>query len=210
MQEIYEVFGLTPDASDEQINERYQELKAKYSEDRFLEGEAGNTAAKKLTELERAYAEIKSMRSEPSAKAASGNTDAFVDVERNIRAGNFNAAQEILDSFSERNAEWHYLQSVIFYKKNWTNESKKQLEIAMQMDASCEKYRRAYDKLNAKTQSEQAQFSSGTQGGGYSGQPYRNDDGNQQMGGGFCTETWNCCANFLMCNLLLNCCCNCN
>ncbi len=208
MQEIYEVFGLTPNCTDEQLDARYQELKAKYSEDRFLEGEAGNYAAKKLTELERAYAEVKSMRNEPSAKADTGN--AFAEVERNIRAGNYNAAQELLDSFSERTAEWHYLQSVVFYKKNWTNESKKQLEIAMQMDSSCEKYRSAYEKINAKTQSEQAQFSSGTQGGGYSGQPYRHDDGNQQMGGGFCTETWNCCANFLMCNFLLNCCCNCN
>ena len=50
-------------------------------------------------------------------------------------------AQTKLDDFNGRNAEWHYLQSVVFYKKNWVNESKKQLEIAISMDGSNEKYK---------------------------------------------------------------------
>ena len=50
-------------------------------------------------------------------------------MEKLIKNGNISAAQSLLDGVNERNAEWHYLQSVIFYKKNWISESEKQLKI---------------------------------------------------------------------------------
>lgn len=206
-EELYRILNLTPEASDAEIDANYAELKSKYSEDRFLEGDAGNEAARKLTELEAAYAEIKSMRKEPSAASDSG-ASAFSEAERNIRAGNLNKAQEILDSFSERGAEWHYLQSVVFYKKNWANESKKQLEISMQMEPNNAKYKQAYDRLTAKADAEQRQFTSGSGPAAQQGRPeYMGDD--RQMGGNFCTDSMNCCAQFVCCNALLNCCCNC-
>ena len=42
------------------------------------------------------------------------------------------------------------MQSVIFYKKNWVNESKKQLEIAINMEPHNNKYSEAYSKLKQK------------------------------------------------------------
>ena len=42
MKEFYEFLGLTESATDEEITARYNELKAKYNEDRLLDGEAGN------------------------------------------------------------------------------------------------------------------------------------------------------------------------
>jgi curved DNA-binding protein CbpA len=44
MKEYYEVFGLPETATDEEITVKYKELKDKYSEDRWLDGEAGNEA----------------------------------------------------------------------------------------------------------------------------------------------------------------------
>ena len=64
MKDLYEIFGLTADCTDEELNAKYAELRAKYSEDRFLEGEKGNEAASKLTELESAYREILSLGSD--------------------------------------------------------------------------------------------------------------------------------------------------
>ena len=69
MKDLYEIFGLTADCTDEELNAKYAELRAKYSEDRFLEGEKGNEAASKLTELESAYREILSLRQEQSFSA---------------------------------------------------------------------------------------------------------------------------------------------
>ena len=203
MKDLYEIFGLTSDCTDEELAAKYSELKAKYGEERFAEGEKGNEAARKLTELETAYQEILSLRQEQSFSAQSDN-GLYKEVEGAIKSGNLSAAQDKLDSFNERGAEWHYLQSVLFYKKNWLNESKKQLEIAMQMDPNNEKYKTSYDKLVKKISSDSDKnFSSYS-----SGKETASDVGGEpsQMGGNGCLE-W--CCEMAICNMALNCCCNC-
>ena len=203
MKDLYEIFELTSGCTDEELAAKYSELKAKYSEERFSEGEKGNEAARKLTELETAYQEILSLRQEQSFSAQS-DSGLYKEVEEAIKSGNLSAAQDKLDSFNERGAEWHYLQSVLFYKKNWLNESKKQLEIAMQMDPNNEKYKTSYDKLVKKISSDSDKnFSSYS-----SGKETASDVGGEpsQMGGNGCLE-W--CCEMAICNMALNCCCNC-
>ena len=107
--ENYKVLGLEETCSDEELEAKYRELKAVYSEGRFQEGEAGNEAAKKLTELETAYAEILSERRERSF--STGASDGYYGaIEECIKKGDLAGAQQKLDEFNERNAEWHYLQ----------------------------------------------------------------------------------------------------
>ena len=150
MNDRYNLFGLTEDCTDEEFERAYQEKRKIYAEDRFLEGQAGNEAAKKLTELDMAYRDLKAERKERYFDDKQTSNTAFDKVEEFIRKGDLYSAQHELDEFNDRNAEWHYLQAVIFFKKNWHNESKKQLEIAMQMDPSNDKYRNSYRKLEEK------------------------------------------------------------
>ena len=145
MQENYKILGLTELATDAEVDQAYNLLKEKYQKERFYEGEIGNEAAKQLTKLETAYREIKAERA-----TFTNDNCCFEDVEKLIKDGNIAAAQNKLDEFSDRNAEWHYLQAVIFYKKNWNNESKKQLEIALSIDPDNKKYVDAYSKLKQK------------------------------------------------------------
>ena len=114
MQEYYKILGLTADATEEEIENAYKILKDKYSRERFYEGEIGNEAARNLTKVETAYHEI--MASKKTASSEEKTYD-YSEVEKMIKSGNLNKAQDILDDFSDRDAEWHYLQSVIFYKK---------------------------------------------------------------------------------------------
>lgn len=200
---LYDLFGLDEQCGDDELDAAYGKLRSKYAEDRFLEGEAGNEAARKLTEIDEAYREITAKRREKTNADSFGESDGLKAVEDFVKKGDLVGAQSALDAFNERGAEWHYLQSVVFYKKNWSNESKKQLEIAMQMDPSNQKYKTAYDKLVAKIRSEsEKNFSSYGTGGGY----YRDDASGRQMGGDACVD-W--CCQMAMCNALLNCCCNC-
>lgn len=203
MKDLYEIFGLTADCTDEELNAKYAELRAKYSEDRFLEGEKGNEAASKLTELESAYREILSLRQEQSFSAQT-DSGLYKEVEDLIKNGNLSAAQDKLDSFNERGAEWHYLQSVLFYKKNWLNESKKQLEIAMQSDPTNAKYKDSYDKLVKKINSDADKNFTSYSTGKESKPDYEGEQ--SQMGGNGCLE-W--CCEMSICNMALNCCCNC-
>ena len=204
MDKYYRILNSTEFDSDEVIFNNYTQLKNKYLEDRFLEGEEGNIAAKKLTELEIAYQEVLAYRSQ--SKENRSETSLFVEIENAIKSGNLQLAQEKLDTFDERDAEWHYYQSVIFYKKNWINESKKQLEIAIQMDGANEKYKNALNKLNARVNGTNNINPEWNKSGS---NPYNNGglgEETPQLGGNSCMQ-W--CCDMIICNTLLNCCCNC-
>ncbi|MBR5438827.1 MAG: hypothetical protein IKV61_01220 [Clostridia bacterium] len=203
MDRYYKILNSTEFDSDEVIFNNYTALKSKYLEDRFLEGEEGNLAAKKLTELEIAYKEVCAYRSQ--SKDNRSETSLFVETENAIKSGNLQLAQEKLDSFDERDAEWHYYQSVVFYKKNWINESKKQLEIAIQMDGDNEKYKNALNKLNERVNATNNINPNWNKSGS---NPYNGGLGEEtpQLGGSGCMQ-W--CCDMIICNTLLNCCCSC-
>lgn len=202
MDKFYKILGVSETATNEEIKEKYFALREKYLEERFLEGEAGNNAAKKLTEVENAYNEIMSFRAQYSGFES--KSQLFNEIDDAIRSGDLRLAQEKLDLFDERNGEWHYYQSVIFYKKNWINESKKQLEIALQCDPDNEKYKNALNKINEKITNSGRVNPNWNQSGNAT--PESDAEPVQQMGGEGCLQ-W--CCDMLICNMLLNCCCNC-
>ena len=196
------MLGLTETATDEEITARYEELREKYKEERWLDGEAGNEAARNLTKLETAYREIMTSRKERKENTQGQNT--FEEISALLKEDKIAQAQTLLDECNERTAEWHYLQAVVFYKKNWTNDSKKQLEIAMEMDPDNVKYRNAYGKMNAKNDYEK-------QSAGQTQNPYANsaplDD--NQMGGNACSNCLSCCYTYLCVDCLFSLCCGC-
>lgn len=201
-QEYYNILGVNEDNTDEEIRNRYLELKAKYSEERWLDGEAGNEAAKMLNKIEIAYQEIMTDRLEKSRNTE--GESAFEEVEKLIKEGKIKEAQDKLDSFNERNARWHYLQAAVFYKKQWSNESKKQLEIAMQLDPENEKYKKEYERFVEGDNKEANQSGSYR----YDAESARNDDA-EQMGGSGCSECLSWCTTCICMNALFNLCCGC-
>ena len=211
IQKYYLIIGCDESVSDEELYQIYLARRTKLQNDRFLEGEAGNEAARKLTELNNAYSEIREYRRD-HASTDGARSSGFELIDSLIKQGKINEAQIELDNFSQRNAEWHYLQSVIFYKKNWVNESKKQLEIAISMDGNNQKYKNSYEKL-----CKQMDFNSSSAKASGNGEDW-NRSGNAQyerreyeeptemMGGDSCADF---CCRMAVCNILLNCCCNC-
>ncbi len=189
--QYYDFMGLSEDATLEEVELKYNSMRTQFLEDRFLVGEEGNLAAKNLQKLETAYNAIINERNEQSE--VGNNDSALGEVDALIRNGDIEGAQRKLDTFDERGGEWHYLQSVIYYKKNWRTESKTQLEIAMQIEPNNEKYKKTYEKLNNQIDFDaQAEKSQNNQ---YN---YVNN-GQQQMGGSFCDSCIAC--------LCLNCLC---
>ena len=90
----YDILGIPESATDEEVTARYEELKKKYSEDRFLEGEAGNEAARMLNRIEVAYNEIMTERGERHTADDMGGSYAKVDAY--IREGKINEAENRL------------------------------------------------------------------------------------------------------------------
>lgn len=205
MDEYYKLLGVSPDADNDEIEDAYLKLRAKYAKDRFLEGEEGNIAAKNLTKLDEAYEEILSFREEmtvyrkdnsESPEYSDFDTATLADVSDALTAGNLKLAQEKLDEIQQKDAEWHYLQSVVFYKKNWVEQSKQQLEIALEMDPGNQKYIDAHAKVVAKLNYANSQYNEQFHSGNANYQSQR------QMGGDGCLDfcTAYCCAE-IMCSL---------
>ena len=195
-----EVLGLSEGATESEIKAAYESLRAKYLEERFMDGETGNNAAKMLTKIEAAYSALLNEIAE-SAATSSGGGSSYANVEELIKSGDLQAAQHALDAFDERTAQWHYLQSLVFFRKNWVNESKKQLEIAIQLDPDNAQYNETYRKLNEHIST---QNTDNRRQGNYEAETMNYSAPEEQMGGGFCDSCLRCIA----CNMCLNCFCN--
>ena len=211
MKDPYKVLGLDKSADPELIKSKYNELRDIYSEQRFRSGAEGNEGARKLQELEEAWVQISA---DLQRDTVNSNTEYnFGMVDELIRQGKYDEAQDMLDSIQNRNGEWHYMQAIIFYKREWLTDSKTQLEMALREDPNNAKYRASLDKLNLAMGGAQAQQNRQSQqnqngnnyGGQYNQPPYNDYGGPQDMSN--CLSTC-CCAYCLtdcLCNMIRCC-----
>ncbi len=143
------ILGIDQNASQSEILEAYKAKRAEYQQHVFDEGEAGAQAARMLEQLDNAYQQA--METAQECSEVSGEGESVYDgVKQAIRNKDVDTAQKELDKMSYRGAEWHYYQSIVFYEKNWLNDSKKQLELALEMEPSNQKYSRALENLKKK------------------------------------------------------------
>ncbi|MDE6201222.1 MAG: hypothetical protein K2M47_05040 [Clostridiales bacterium] len=212
MKDPYKVLGLDKSADLELLKSKYQELHDLYGEQRFRTGEEGNEGARKLQELEEAWALISADLSRDTVSG--GTVGDFGTVDELIRQGKYDEAQDILDSIQDRNGEWHYMQAIVFYKREWLTDSKTQLEMAIREDPNNSKYRASLDKLNLAmgggqraAQQNQApnQNANGNPnyGGQYNGGGYNDYGGGQQQ-----QDMANCLSSCCCAYCLTDCLCN--
>lgn len=157
------ILGVDKNATQSEILEAYKQKRAYYQAHVFDEGESGAQAASMLNQLDDAYQQAMEMAVESATVTGEGES-AYEQVKQAIRSKDIETAQKLLDDMSYRGAEWHYYQSVVFYEKNWLNDTKKQLEIALQMDPQNEKYQRAIDNLKKKIDGSRPYDKEGSQG----------------------------------------------
>lgn len=157
------ILGVDKNATQSEILEAYKQKRAYYQAHVFDEGESGAQAASMLNQLDDAYQQAMEMAVESATVTGEGES-AYEQVKQAIRSKDIETAQKLLDDMSYRGAEWHYYQSVVFYEKNWLNDTKKQLEIALQMDPQNEKYQSALDNLKKKIDGSRPYDKEGAQG----------------------------------------------
>ncbi len=194
----YEILGLTSSATRDEVDARYQELRTKYQADRFLPGEEGETASEKLQQVEVAYRDILQSFEEQKQTDTFAHDEDYSEIQKLIADNKLDQAQAKLDERVVRDAEWHYVQSILFYKRNWFLESKKQLELACQMDPTNLRYKQSLEKLtkilasNTISPDQMRTTTSSTGSGPYVGN-----------GNGSCTGSH--CLDCMMCNMCCDC-----
>ena len=195
----YEILGLTESATREEIDARYYELRDRYQKDRFLPGDEGEEASEKLQQLEVAYRDILTTLAEAEQSQDFREDTDYGAIQELITSNKLDEAQKMLDERVTRDAEWHYMQSILFYKRNWFLESKKQLELACQMEPDNARYKQSLEKLTKI-------LASNTISPDQLRTTSRPIDDGPRVGAGNGTCTGSACADCLLCNACCNCC----
>ena len=204
MKDPYSVLGLSRDSDPELLKAKYKELHDIFGEQRFKSGEEGNEGARKLQELEEAWVLISADIERTNKQTAFGAD--YDKIDSLIREGKYNEAQDMLDSITERKGEWHYMQAIVFYKREWLIEAKTQLEMALQDDPNNSKYRNSLDKLNMtlsggpRPQQQQTYANNGGSMGQDNG-PY-NGGGQPQQGDQMANCLSSCCCAYCLTDCL--------
>jgi len=216
-----EILKINENATKEEALSSYEAQKAELNTLRLEPGNVGNNAAKKLDLLDEAYNEFISktegeyrrydaqdnVEYNHTDKNQNGSCDNcqegsatyFEKIEQAIKNNDLETAQAMLDDLNERDAEWHYLQSIIYYKKSWFVESKKQLEMCVNMEPNNVKYQDSLNKLNkimaSKRVSPDKMSSNDNSRPVYDTTP---------AGNGTCTGS--CCGDICLANMCCDCC----
>jgi molecular chaperone DnaJ len=68
-----------------------------------------------------------------------------------VNSGNLNEAQKILDRMTTRNANWYYLQGLVFLRRGWYDRGFTNIQKAANMDPTNYEYRTALNNLNQQS-----------------------------------------------------------
>ncbi|MEA4960463.1 J domain-containing protein [Lutispora sp.] len=163
MRNPYEVLNVREGASIDEIKKAYKELVKKYHPDQYRNNPLSELAEEKLKEINMAYDSLlkeyekrgpgnKSQGNaygyrESNSSGYSSDTNLYSQVRMNIMNGNIQAAENLLNRISIKDAQWHYLRGLIFMRKGWYNEAVNSINTAVNMDPSNMEYRDALNRI---------------------------------------------------------------
>ena len=184
----YEVLGLKPGASQEEIKKAYRNLIKQYHPDQYGDNPLKDLAEEKMREINTAYDMLtkNSGASNNTSYSSSGSTNsynnsndsyAFSEIRRLIQSRNLAEAERRLNSIQNRNAEWNFLYGVLLTNKGWFDAGLNHIQTAVNMDPNNFEYRQTLNSLHQRTSS-------------YSGNYYRTTGNSSSNACDCCINLW--------------------
>lgn len=154
MRDPYQVLGVSPGASDDEIKKAYRALCRKYHPD--VNPENRSAAEEKFKEIGEAYRSIMDMRSGKSTTYESyEDTTSTSDARLKaaslyIQRGYFREAVNTLNSITERGAMWYYLSAVANARLGNNILAREYARTAANMDPGNQMYKNLNAALNGE------------------------------------------------------------
>ena len=161
MRDPYEVLGIAPTATDDEVKAAYRNLARKYHPDNYTDNPLSDLAQEKMQEINEAYDTIVRLRKQGGYNAGNtnhnpsgyrnhnGGPSHYADIRRMIEQNRIMDAEMLLDGVPapSRDAEWYFLKGSVLYKKGWLEEAFQNFDTACRMDPNNFEYRQAYNRV---------------------------------------------------------------
>lgn len=152
----YEVLGISPNATDDEVKAAYREMARKYHPDNYADNPLSELAQEKMQEINEAYDQI--IRSRRQGGSSSGYRQGqssaaggsrFADVRSMVNSGRIMDAEILLDGIpaGSRDAEWYFLKGSVLYRKGWLESAHEHFVTACRMDPANMEYREAVNRM---------------------------------------------------------------
>lgn len=163
-QDPYDVLGVPRNASEEEITKAYRKLAKKYHPDL---NPGNENAARKMSEINAAYDQIKNGTISGSYTSSSGSygpfgsygsyqqqsqtqeRSSFDVVKHYIRNQCYAEALHVLETISEKNAEWYYYSSIANYNLGNRVTALSHIKMAVQMEPGNLQYQQLLAQMQA-------------------------------------------------------------
>lgn len=163
MKDPYEVLGVSRTASDNEIKKAYHDLVKKYHPDNYANNPLADLASEKMKEINEAYDALTRARAGQGSYQSGGtyqsggsyqssgthqsyqanSNSSYAQVRAYLNANQLDAAEALLNTASNRNAEWYYLKGTIAYRRGWLDEARQHYQTACAMVPSNFEYQNA-------------------------------------------------------------------
>lgn len=156
----YEVLGVSPYASPDEIRSAYLKLVKKYHPDRYQDSCLKKQAEDKMKRINAAYdmimkkleAEAKEAQKTPrSSAAASDNEPVYNTIRGMINKGDILGAIAALTSMHVRDAQWHFLYGICCYRNGQYSRAYEYISRASRMDPENHEYASALNTMRGTT-----------------------------------------------------------
>lgn len=153
----YEVLGVKPGASQDEIKSAYRKLIKQYHPDKFSDNPLKNLAEDKMIEINKAYESLtKNSGNYNSSNASnysntSSSSSDFQEIRRSVQSGNYAFAESKLNSINNKNAEWHYLYGAVLLNKGWFDSALEHMTTAVNMDPNNFEYKQGLNSLKQRS-----------------------------------------------------------
>ena len=163
MRDPYEVLGVSPDASNDEVKRAYRDLARKFHPDNYINNPLADLAEEKMKEINEAYDAISKGRAVGSGgghaqsygyggassyqQRQSAGSGVYVQVRSAINRNNLDEAEQLLRDTASRNGEWYFLMGSIAYRRGWLDEARQNYQLAVRMEPNNMEYRQALSMM---------------------------------------------------------------